>query len=452
VKVRNFFGTSYIEDKELRKSLNLVILGVCFGIVFFNVTTGAPIAGLAKELGFGDLLYGIMLAMPVLGGAIQIFASYFLEKTKKRKILFFVGGFVQRAPWLFIAILPFFIKDKSILFSIILFLLIFGAIGGAFINVSFMSWMGDLVPIEVRGRFFSSRSMLSTIISFISGLAIGVFLDRVPGLSGFSTVFAIAVLFGLLDISCFFWVKDPPMKSRNFNNVKIGKLFKDVMSNHNFSKFLIFGIFWNFALSLSAPYFNLYMLKNLKMSFFDIALYVQIVSNLATILSVRFLGRLIDRFGNKPVLIMSSTIVSFLPFLWCFTAPNRWLFFVLMVQILSGIFWPGIDLTFNNLLLYLSPDENRSFYIAVYNFFIGIVNAIGYILGGYITEYIAPTVITFVNQLLGIHLVEYHLIFILSGVLRFTFSRIFLPKIREERSKPVDEMREHIFQRFKYKI
>jgi len=242
------------------------------------------------------------------------------------------------------------------------------------------------------------------------------------------------------------------MKSRNFNNVKIGKLFKDVMSNHNFSKFLIFGIFWNFALSLSSPYFNLYMLKNLKMSFFDIALYVQIVSNLATILSVRFLGRLIDRFGNKPVLIMSSTIVSFLPFLWCFTTPDKWLFFVLMVQILSGIFWPGIDLTFNNLLLYLSPNENRSFYIAVYNFFIGIVNAISYILGGYITEYIAPTVITFINQLLGTHLVEYHLIFILSGICRFTFSRIFLPKIQEERSKPVDEMREHIFQRFRYKI
>lgn len=452
MRIREFLDINFIEDRELRKSLNLVILGVCFGIVFFNITQGAPIAGFAKELGFGDLLYGVMLAMPVLGGAIQLFASYVLEKTKKRKLLFFLGGFVQRLPWLIIVVLPFFISDRKILFSIIVFLLSITAIGGAFINVSFMSWMGDLVPLDIRGRFFSHRSMLATLVSFISGLLIGAFLDRFSNLYGFAVVFIMAVVLGLLDIICFSWVYDPPMKKSDFTDVSFWKLFKESLSHPKFSKFLLFAIFWNFALNISAPYFNLYMIKYLKMSYFDIALYVQIISNLTTILSVRVLGRLIDRFGNKPVLAISTAIVSFLPYIWCFTTPNNWLFFVVLVQIFAGVFWPGIDLSFNNLALSLSPDENRSFYIAILNFFVGIINAFSFILGGYIIEYVSPPIISFVNNLLNVHLVEYHLVFILSGILRFTISRIFIPKIREDRSKPVEELTNHVFKKIKRKI
>ncbi|ACK43035.1 MFS transporter [Dictyoglomus turgidum] len=449
MRVRNLFDISFVEDKELRKSLSLVILGVCFGIIFFNVTQGAPIAGFAKELGFGDLLYGVMLAMPVLGGAIQLFASYVLEKTRKRKLLFFLGGFIQRLPWLLVVILPFFVHDKNVLFSSIVFLLSITAIGSAFINVSFMSWMGDLVPIEIRGRFFSHRSMLATFVSLISGLLIGAFLDRFSDLYGFAVVFIFAVILGIFDILCFIWVYDPPMRGNDFSNVNFAKLFKESITHPKFSHFLLFAVLWNFALNISAPYFNLYMIKYLKMSYFDIALYVQIISNVTTILSVRILGRLIDRFGNKPVLQISTFIVSFLPYIWCFTTPNNWLLFVILVQIFAGVFWPGIDLSFNNLALGLSPNENRSFYIAVLNLFVGIINAISFILGGYIIEYVAPSIVNFINSLLHIHLVEYHLIFILSGMLRFTFLRIFIPKISEERSKPVEELTNHIVRRIR---
>jgi len=40
----------------------------------------------------------------------------------------------------------------------------------------------------------------------------------------------------------------------------------------------------------------------------------------------------------------------------------------------------------------------------------------------------------------------------LSGILRFTFSRIFLPRIHEERSKPVEELKNHIVKKIKDKI
>ncbi|MGC8890889.1 MAG: MFS transporter [bacterium] len=431
--MKKLLATEFVRDKDLNQSLNFIILGICFGVVFFNVTTGTPIAGLAKELKFGDLLYGIMLAMPVLGGTVQIFASFVLEKSKRRKRLFLLSGFINRILWIFVAILPLLISNRIILFYLIVSVLIFSSIGGAFLNVTFMSWMGDLVPIDIRGRFFSHRSMLSTIVSFTSGLVIGKFLDTVPGVLGFSIVFGIATLFGILDISCYLKVYDPPMKANTEVKENLSDIFKKVLTHHYFSKYLLFSVIWSFSLNIVVPYFNLYMIKYLRMSYFEIALYAQLVSNLATVIFVRVWGRMIDRFGNKPVALICTTTVSFLPLLWCFTTPQRWLFLIILIQFLAGLFWPGVDLTYNNFALSLSPDENRSMYIAVLNLLVGVIgNAMAYITGGYFIENISPLISSLLENTIHFHLADYHYLFILSSILRFLSSRIFLPKIKEE--------------------
>jgi len=440
--MRRLLSPEFVKDKNLNRSLNFVVLGICFGVVFLNVTSGTPIAGLAKELRFGDLLYGIMLAMPVLGGAIQISASFILEKTKKRKRLFILSGLINRALWILVAILPLLITNKNILFYLIVSILVFSSIGGAFLNVTFMSWMGDLVPLDIRGRFFSYRSMLSTIVSFTSGLIIGKFLDTVPGILGFSIIFGIATLFGILDILCYLKVDDPPMKANNEIRENILNIFRRVLSHNYFSKYLLFSIAWSFSLNIAAPYFNLYMIKYLKMSYFEIALYAQLVSNLATVIFVRVWGRMIDRFGNKPVALICTTTVSFLPLLWCFTTPHSWLYLIILIQLLAGLFWPGVDLTYNNFALSLSPDENRSMYIAVLNFFVGVVgNAIAYIIGGYFIENISPLISSLLENTIHFHLSDYHYLFILSSILRLLSSRIFLPRIKEEGAYSINDLR-----------
>lgn len=448
--MKNFLSSDLVKDESLRKSLNFVILGVCFGVVFFNTTVGTPIAGFAKELGFGDLLYAVMLALPVLGGAIQLYASIVLERTKKRKLIFLISGFLHRTPWFFIAILPLIISNKTFLFYIIVSFLIVSSLGGAFLNVSFMSWMGDLVPLEIRGRFFSQRSMLATISSFVSGLIIGKFLDTIPGLIGFSIVFIFSTILGILDITCFFKVYDPPMKGDFKYNENLSIMFKRVLTHPKFSKFLVFAVIFQFALNIAGPFFNLYMIKYLKMSFFEIALYVQLINNITIILFVKIWGRIIDKFGNKPVLLISTTVISFLPFLWCLTTPNNWLLIIILIQILAGVFWPAVDLGYNNLALNLSPDENRSFYIAVLNLFVSSFGiAFAYILGGFIIENIAPLINLYLKHNFKISLVEYQYIFILSAILRFISSKFFLTKIEEERSYSLKEVKDDIMKKVK---
>lgn len=415
-------------DKSLQKSLNFVILGITFGIVFFNVTMGSPVAGFAKAIGFGDLMYGIMLALPVLGGVAQVFASFILEKTKKRKSIFLVSGFLHRLPWALIAILPLFLnKGSYILLFLLIVLMTVSSISNSFTNVSFWSWMGDLIPEHIRGRFFSRRATISTVVGMLSGLAIGKFLDIYNNLFGFSIIFIFAAIMGTLDIACFFFVKDLPMKNKEAK-LDLKEMFLSTLNNHYFRKFMTFFVIWNFGLNIAGPYFNMYMIKDLKMSYFDIILLTQIVSNVVTILTLSYVGKIVDKIGNRPMLLLATGFISLLPVIWCFTNTNNYKFLVTIISIFAGLLWPIIDMGNNNLILKLSDQSQTSMYVAVINLFNAIFgSAIPIILGGYLIENIAPTIVTFLKNHLGISIATYHTVFLASGLIRF-FAVIYLKK------------------------
>lgn len=421
-------------DATLRRSLGLVAESVLFGIIFFNITTGFPLAGFARELGLGDLLYAVMLAMPVLGGTVQVVASFILEKNRKRKRIFLWSGLVNRLPWLFIAFLPFLVHTRGLLFPLLVVLLTVGSVGGAFVNVSFLSWMGDLVPLDIRGRFFGHRGMVATVAALISGLVVGKALDVIPGLWGFTFVFALASVAGLVELLFFARAYDPPMTTSGLE-MSPRAMLGAVWCCRPFWKFLFFVISWNFAVNVASPFFNLYMLKYLHMNFFQIAFYIQVISSLATLFSVRIWGRLTDRFGNKPVAALTTLVATFLPLIWCFTKPGNWVILVPIIQALAGIFWPGIDLVTNNLLLKLSPQENRSLYIGVLNFFLGIFGvALAYLGGGYILERVAPFLSSLSMARWGWGIIPYYYVFILSALLRFLTFWLLLPRVEENDS------------------
>ncbi|MEZ0535759.1 MFS transporter [Caldicellulosiruptoraceae bacterium PP1] len=423
------------KDKNLLRSLNFVILGISFGVVFFNVTQGSPIAGLAKNVGFGDFLYGLMLALPVLGGVMQVFASYFLEKNRKRKKIFLISGIFHRIPWIFIAFLPLlFNKGSYILLFLLIFLMTFASISSSFTNVAFWSWMGDLIPEQIRGRFFGRRATIFTIVGMITGLAIGRFLDTHNNLYGFMIIFIFAAIMGLFDILAFIFVDDIPMKQQK-ENLDIVNMFKATLKNNSFKHFMIFFVLWNFGLNVAGPYFNMYMIKDLKMSYFNIIFYTQIISNLATIITIPYVGKIVDRIGNRPMLLLSSSLLCFVPILWCFTNAHNYKYLIAIISILAGILWPIMDMGNNNLILKLSDSNQKSMYVASINLFNAVFgNAIPVILGGFFIEHIAPYIIILFEKV-NLHFVNYHMAFLLSGILRF-FSMLYLKnKVNEPGAK-----------------
>lgn len=439
---------------ELRRSLNLVILAVTFGMAFFVIINGPPFTGFIRTLGAGDLVFGVIMAMPVVGGVIQVFASYVLEMTGKRKLIFLVGGFIHRALWIPVALIPLLVplSHNALRIWAITVLITISSAGNSVVGISFMSWMGAIVPMDIRGRFFSKRTAISTISSAVAGLAAGKLLDSIHSLNGFAIVLCIAALMGISDIACFIWIKDPPMEVPK-ERIPFFELFVMPYRNRNYMRFIIFITVWNFGLNFAGPFFNVYMLEHLKMSYFIMALFGQITANISTILFVRVWGRIIDKYGNKPVMAMCCTVVITLPFLWCFATPQNY-FIVLIINFFSGIFWPGIDMTSLNLSIWLAPEKNKSIFMANYTLITSIFGiALAYVCGGAFLEFVKPILASHsLPFIAGQTLNGFHMLFIGSGSIRLLSFLIFFPKVHEDNSTDARDVLKDISDAAKQKV
>lgn len=420
-------------DLEMKKSLDYVVLGITFGMVCMSITGGPALTGFARALGAGDFTYGVLMALPVIGGLMQIYASYILEKTRKRKTIFITFGIIQRLLWIPVALVPYILPVEAGMLRIwsVIVLITLTSITGAFMNVSFYTWMGDLIPLKIRGRYFSIRSRISTISGLIAGLVTAKVLDMIPGYPGYTFVFIIAAIFGTLDIICFIRVKDISMNVSE-KQVSIITVLRTSFANASFRRYVTFWTLWGFSLNFASPFFAMYALGSLEMSFTEITITGQIASSLTTIFFITKWGRFLDRYGSKPLLYITCIISSVLPLLWIFASPNNYIP-VLLFNLIGGMIWCGTDITNQSMLITNTPTENRSASIAIYFIITSIIgNALAFVAGGFFLDQLGKSNQVFL--ILGASLNKYELLFITTFIIRLIVVLIFLPRVNDEKS------------------
>lgn len=409
-----------VSGNELKKSLTLVTLAAALGLPFFSVINGPALTGFTRMLGANDFVYSVIMAMPVIGAIVQVFISYMMVNSGKRKALFIIAGFIHRPLWFIIAFIPFILHpDKSKAGIVIITVLIaVSSVASSIVGMAFNSWMGSLVPAEIKGRFFSRRTMIYTITGGIAALLSGLLLDKVQGFTGYAVVFIIAALMGTADIVLFFWIKDPPMQIATKKQA-FGKLFTEPFKDGNYLRYMLFVAFWYFSVNIVGPFFNVYMIEELKMNFLIISLFTQVAANLTTILSIRFWGRLADKYGSKPVMLLCCCILFILPMVWLFVTPQT-IWVVLIIGFFSGLFWPGFEMTALNQSIWLAPEKNRSIYIANYTLIVMLIGtAAAFLSGGAFMQFTRTAIPAGGISLFGgLKLGGYQLLFIISGLVR----------------------------------
>jgi hypothetical protein len=314
--------------------------------------------------------------------------------------------------------------------------------------VCFNFWMGDMVPLNIAGRFFSKRTLISTISGAVAGIATGVFLDKVNNFMGFSIVFIFGALFGVGDIVSYFMVKHPPVK-KSETNVSLRKIIADPFKNKRYMQLVIFATIFAFGMNFSGPFFNVYMLENLKMNYFMITLSGQIMSSIATIVVVQKWGSLCDKFGYKSVVRISGFGVVLCPILWLLVTPSH-LAMVFVANIVSGITWSGYNIAIFNQSVWLAPKRNRSAYIACFTMLTSVVGtAAAYVAGGYFMQYAGPLINAMHIPFLMNHtLNSFQVLFILSAMIRLVAVLVFLPMVYEEGAKSTRELLHGIYDSF----
>jgi MFS family permease len=218
-------------------------------------------------------------------------------------------------------------------------------------------------------------------------------------------------------------------KKQKINFTQLSRPLKDMRYRNLLKTFFV----WNFAIGISAAFFAPHMINNLEMSFTLISIYSSIAALVAIALNKPW-GVLIDRFGCRPVVIICCFAISFVPLIWLLPAKNT-IWILIPEVVFSGAFWSGFNLAAFNMPIAYSPREDRIIYLGVFSVLTGLGFFIASILGGLL----AHIWVNFEFHVGSYDIINYHLLFVLSGVLRF-LAAAWISSLKEPGSKGIPIM------------
>jgi MFS family permease len=422
-----------------REDLKNSIYDGIFANMFATLTGGVFLTGFALYLGMDDFMIGVLASMPFVATLFQLPASYLIGRNGKRKQLAYWAAAGARLTWIPVVLVAFLPWNSASTRSFSILVLIF--VSYAFVSVSYVSWltwMSDLVPDGTRGSFFGTRNMLNGGAGMIVMVVFGFLLDYLKshlagGLSiAFSVTFLAGVSFGILSLYFLRRVSEPVghhgVSALSFRT-HLGRPFGE----KNFRRFLVFILVWSFSVYFASPFFTVYFLRDLEFSYGFVAA-LGMLSALADLIGMRLWGRISDKVRNKAVVQFAGWVAVFLPAGWITVRPDSMVMPVLLTLI-GGGFWAGINLCSNNLLLKISPQPERPFYISLYNIMGGLGAAAGPLVSGFILKSMTDLDL----HVASFHVFPVHVIFLVSTVLRLLGLQLFR-YVREPEEVSVGQM------------
>ncbi|MCS7227880.1 MAG: MFS transporter, partial [Endomicrobia bacterium] len=389
---------------------------------FASIMTGFTlnyIIPFCLTLGGTNFHVGLLNGLAQLTGSIaQLETVSIVEYLKSRLKIIQVFVFLHGISFLVIPSILFFSSYLRIYWFI--FLICIGTIFTSIATPAWLSLMSDTVEKEKYGEYFAWRGkvlgVVSLVASFIAGLFLGLIKDK---LIGFIILFSLAGVARLISGYFIGKMEDIPIKitkEKQFNYWQ----FVRRLNESNFVKYVMFVGLLNFTVFICAPFFNVYMLKELNMSYYSYTL-VTLSAAVSGLFFLPFFGRLSDRIGNVKIIKITALLIAFLPLLWIF---SKNLIYLIIINAFAGYVWTGFNLTTINFIFDAASEEVRTRCVSYFNFTNGIFIFLGTILSGWIATYIPPLVAN--SKLLSL--------FTLSFVLRFLVV-VFLSKQFKEVKK-----------------
>jgi MFS family permease len=416
------------EKKDIyKKSLVYsTIDGSAWSVMFgFGETYFAPFA---IFLNASNTLIGLLASLPqLISSTVQILSANILDKIGKRKPLIVIPVILQTLTWIPMFLLPFIWQEKGAV--LLIFCVMAYRIADNFVGPAWNSLMGDLVPADERGRYFGMRNRICSVFTFLATFLGGMILHWFKPINewiGYGIIFGVAFLARVVSAYYLHRMAEPPYVVTPKDKFSLWD-FTRQFPKSNFTRFVFYVALVNFAILISGPFFSVYMLKDLKLSYaqYTIATSIQIIAQLIT---MPYWGKYSDRFGNKRVIWITGYLIAFVPVLWIVSSNFYW---ILLIQMFAGIVWGGFGLATGNYLFdAVSPAKRArcAAYITLYN---SIGMFLGAVAGGIVSQYMPHSLpILFWHIALASPL---QALFLFSGMIRLLLGAIFLRTIKEVR-------------------
>jgi MFS family permease len=371
---------------QLRHVLGFSYAQAMLGAIYAASTGGMFLIGYALKLGAGDVQIGLLSSIPMLCVVAQLLSSMLVQHGASRRSVTVWASFANVGLWSLIILIPFVVPIQppllriGVLIAIVTMVNWFGHMAG---NAR-SSWVGDLIPDRYRGRFFGRSGMYSSLIA--SGFAIceGTFLDHVKdqGLTAFGWLFGFGMLFGLINVFLFLPQPDMPSGHEREKPQFLTHVWASIR-NKPLRAVIWYGSVWVMQ-AIAWPFYATYILRDLKMPFLGLGI-LNACGQVMAVVSSPFWGKMVDRYGCRPVLIACTCAMAPLPLVWLGMTNLPIVYAVIpALNLFGGFMGGGIGVALSTLLYRVTPRVGRTVQFAVYALVIVIAGAPMPTLGGYL--------------------------------------------------------------------
>jgi len=359
----------------LRRSLILSAVASSLGSIFFTIIQGTIFNFFLEDLGLRERLPYFM-GLWCVASLGMLAGSWIQGRWGCRKGLFLWGIGGSRVIWLIIGLIPLVrpewlepgavLKWLSVLTVVFYFIHSLG-------QTAWLSWMADLVPVQIQGRYWSLRQVGCSGAAVLARLVSGYYLAAHKNMGGYAVIFICAMLLGIVDALLFLGVahRRPKLMPNRANVfVEFGRRLKDPPFRRLCNVYLL----WSVSNCLIAPTCYYFMRDQVGMGVASIAL-VEAMS-LACFTAFSFLwGRHSDHHGRRGPLVLCLLLQAVCPVFYYFAGP-RDVYLVALPFCIGSIGFCGTNLFMIPLVFKYahSKTAGREVGIAAFNVVLALAN------------------------------------------------------------------------------
>jgi MFS family permease len=295
-------------------------------------------------------------------------------------------------------------------------------------ETAYYPWNQEFVPASVRGQYSAMSNIFTALVGVLAVSVAGWVIEHSVGLTGFMTLIAVGVIFGILSVWCGLFIPGgAPITSQGQTEQR--RDLSAALHDPNFLRYLAGLALITLGTTPVASFLPLYLGDQVGLSEGQVVL-VQNGALIGALVSSYLWGWTTDRYGSRPVMLVGVLLLMVMPLLWWVMPREATLSLAAALGIafgqgLANLGW-GIGAT-KLLFVNVVPADKKLDYLALWFAWAGITAGFSQLIGGWVLDWASDLD----GQWLGLPLDPYTPLFVI-GVLAPLLSLWLLSPIRDE--------------------
>jgi MFS family permease len=328
--VTSTFGLS---NRDIASAMRLANVNAALWAIGNGLISTLLVIYLASDLGASGLSVSLILAAPRFAGLLRLGVPALMARLRVRKTVCIAANVTSSIILCGVPAVAAFQDriDSRLAIAMLVVSWCLYHVTEYVGTVTLWSWLGDLTPADIRGRLFGRREFWLTAgrlggIITSAGLATvwrwalpGV--PRWPPLALSAAVGAVLMVLAVVPLTLMPSLSHAPSAVPRAPWRSIGRAFVD----RAYARLLLFFFWFSLANGFTATAQEMFPIGVLKIKY-EFRQALQGMMRAGQLAIAPWVGRLVDRIGNRPVMIVSQLIVSSGPIFFLVATPERpWL-------------------------------------------------------------------------------------------------------------------------------